>query len=345
MRVQLFVAVVDAFEQRPLVLDRICVARAYCSPSSTSSAGSMRGARGSSCARNGAFVECSDSASAGFTRRARQPFEYAPVADRGEDQVLVPDRAFGAQQFDRLEHVVQVVRRLAHAHEHDFADGAQPRASTTCATISALPRWRLRPSRPVMQKTQPTAQPTWVETQTASRGSSTHSTVWPSASSTSSRPEPSSPACSHARAPSSSAPLRSRAAQCAVAREKILGSRRPLPSGSAWVHAGAGLVRGRVWRRGRAGAGGCVRSAWQPNATPRGVGPTPLRCVSASILPAILPIALATASRVDGAHPGSRAATRDPVPRRSISGNFLERLFLARKRTAKAKYQVEIAAQ
>ena len=67
------------------------------------------------------------------------------------------------------------------------------RASTTWATISALASWRSRPSRPVMQKTQPTAQPTWVDTHSPSRGSSTLSTVWPSASSTSRRSEPSAP--------------------------------------------------------------------------------------------------------------------------------------------------------
>ncbi len=49
-------------------------------------------------------------------------------------------------------------------------------ASTTCATISALPRWRCRPSRPVMQNTQPTAQPTCVETHSPCGGSSTLST-------------------------------------------------------------------------------------------------------------------------------------------------------------------------
>ena len=47
-----------------------------------------------------------------------------------------------------------------------------------------------------MQNTQPTAQPTCVETHTPSRGSSTLSTVWPSASASSRRGEPSAPRCS-----------------------------------------------------------------------------------------------------------------------------------------------------
>jgi hypothetical protein len=61
------------------------------------------------------------------------------------------------------------------------------RASATWATISPLSSWRSRPSLPVMQNTQPTAQPTWVDTHRPSRGSSTLSTAWPSASSTSRR--------------------------------------------------------------------------------------------------------------------------------------------------------------
>jgi hypothetical protein len=44
------------------------------------------------------------------------------------------------------------------------------RACTTCAKSSSSVRLRSRPSRPVQQKRQPTAQPTWVETHTPSRG-------------------------------------------------------------------------------------------------------------------------------------------------------------------------------
>ena len=63
------------------------------------------------------------------------------------------------------------------------------RARATCATISPLVRWRARPSRPVMQNTQPTAQPTCVETQTPSPGSSTLSIVRPSSSASRKRVE------------------------------------------------------------------------------------------------------------------------------------------------------------
>ena len=51
------------------------------------------------------------------------------------------------------------------------------RASATCATISAPPSWRSRPSRPVVQKVQPTAQPIWLDTHSPPRGSSTLSTA------------------------------------------------------------------------------------------------------------------------------------------------------------------------
>ena len=53
-----------------------------------------------------------------------------------------------------------------------FFTARMRRASTTWARISMLVTCRIRPLLPVMQKRQPTAQPTWVETQSPSRGSS-----------------------------------------------------------------------------------------------------------------------------------------------------------------------------
>ena len=41
-------------------------------------------------------------------------------------QVLVRDGALGAEQLDGLDHRVEVVRRLAHAHEHHLVHPAQP---------------------------------------------------------------------------------------------------------------------------------------------------------------------------------------------------------------------------
>ena len=77
----------------------------------------MTCAFGSSCARKSARVVCSDSASAGLTAPSRQALEHAAIADGGEHQALVADAARRAEQFDGVEHVVHVVRRLAHAHE------------------------------------------------------------------------------------------------------------------------------------------------------------------------------------------------------------------------------------
>jgi len=75
-----------------------------------------------------------------------------------------------------------------------------------------------------MQNTQPTAQPTWVETHNPSRGSSTLSTVWPSASSTSRRAEPSSLGCSE-RSRARPCQIGQQRRQCAahVERQEVLG--------------------------------------------------------------------------------------------------------------------------
>ena len=51
---------------------------------------------------------------------ARQALEHATIADGGEHQVLVRDIRRSAEQIDRFEHVVDIVRRLAHAHEGDL---------------------------------------------------------------------------------------------------------------------------------------------------------------------------------------------------------------------------------
>jgi len=112
------------------------------------------------------------------------------------------------------------------------------RASATWAMISALPTCRSRPSRPVMQNWQPTAQPTCDDTQRPSRGSSTLSTVWPSASATSSRSEPSAPGCAATTraSPASSASMAGKAS-INGAGKKLAGRRLPLFLGRAWDHS------------------------------------------------------------------------------------------------------------
>ncbi|MCY1236921.1 hypothetical protein D9M72_495970 [compost metagenome] len=61
----------------------------------------------------------------GLDALLRQGFEHAQVAHGGEHQILVADIAFGAEQVDGFEHVVEVVRGFTHAHEHDFLHRAQ----------------------------------------------------------------------------------------------------------------------------------------------------------------------------------------------------------------------------
>ncbi|MNY47471.1 hypothetical protein D3C86_1827410 [compost metagenome] len=115
-----------------------------------------------------------------------------------------------------------------------FFTGRKRRASATWATISAVLNWRSRPLLPVMQNTQPTAQPTWLETHRPSRGSSTLSTICLSASSTSKRAEPSAAGCSElrrARALSSSVNC-GRALRTASGRKfSVFWWRVPLSSG------------------------------------------------------------------------------------------------------------------
>ena len=124
--------------------------------------------------------------------------------------------------------------------------GRRLRASATWATISALPSWRSRPPMPVMQNTQPTAQPTWLETHRPPRGSSTASTERPSARPTRRRREPSAPAWSarstaSARSSASSAgsAVRSASGRKSSGRRLPVGLRlgpRPLAQHALLVH-------------------------------------------------------------------------------------------------------------
>ncbi len=88
----------------------------------------MRGARGSSSLRSASSVVCSESASAGLTRptgsaSSRSKARRSPTVEK--TRFLCPIPPARAEQFDRVEHLLQVVRRLAHAHQDHLADGAQ----------------------------------------------------------------------------------------------------------------------------------------------------------------------------------------------------------------------------
>ena len=86
----------------------------------------MRGARGNSCARSSGFVVCSDSASAGLMDPSgnRSNTRRSPTVEN--TRFFVARSPSVAEQRDGVEHVVEVVRRFAHAHEHD-APHALPR--------------------------------------------------------------------------------------------------------------------------------------------------------------------------------------------------------------------------
>ena len=111
--------------------------------------------------------------------------------------------------------------------------------------------WRIRPSVPVMQNAQPTAQPTWLDTHTPSRGSSTLSTVWPSCRPSSRRAAPSSAGVLAAQL-HLAVPLRQQFGQGGHQRRRQPAGQRRL----AWVqrqraNGAAPALHGRAWRRGR----------------------------------------------------------------------------------------------
>jgi hypothetical protein len=113
-------AVVDAVEQRPLHLQRIAGApRVGVAERDELVGRELRRARQQARAqrRVGAVQREGERRLDAALRQAR---EGAPVADGREDEALVADAAGGAEQVDRLEHRVEVVRRLAHAHEDDL---------------------------------------------------------------------------------------------------------------------------------------------------------------------------------------------------------------------------------
>ena len=150
----------------------------------------MRGARGSSVARRAGLVVCNDSASAGLTSPSgrRSNTRGSPTVENTRflcpTLPSVPSSSIASSTLSRLCAGSPIPMKTT------LLTALIERASATCATISPLVTWRIRPLRPVMQNWQPTAQPTWLETHTPPRGSSTLSTVWPSPRPSSSRAAP-----------------------------------------------------------------------------------------------------------------------------------------------------------
>ncbi len=216
-------------------------------------------------ARRSARVVCSDSASAGFTRGVRQALEHARVAHRREHQVLVADAAFRAEQLDGLEHVVEVVRGLAHAHEHHLASPAARGAPAPPAPRSRRcpPAAAARRGRSCRTGSPRRSPPAW--RRTARRAAAARSTVWPPASSTSRRAEPSSAGCSSEPA---QRPLelghqfrQQRAHRGPAGSPPACGGRSTGPA--RWTTAAAHGARGTASRHARAGGLGSGRCAWE----------------------------------------------------------------------------------
>ena len=114
--VELVVAVVDALEQRPLILDRIArVAGVLFAEFDQRFGRDSRRARQQVRAQ---FRLGRVATAPAFDALPGQRLEHARVAHRREHQVLVADAALGAEQIDGFEHVLEIVRRLAHAHEN-----------------------------------------------------------------------------------------------------------------------------------------------------------------------------------------------------------------------------------
>ena len=121
----LVVAVIDAGQQRPLQLHRIAGAAGV----DLGRVDQLVGAQAWR-ARQQLLAQLSPGGVQRQSQRRldaaqRQALKHSAVAHGREHQILVPDVAGSAQQLDRLDHVVEVVRGLAHAHEHHLLDRPQ----------------------------------------------------------------------------------------------------------------------------------------------------------------------------------------------------------------------------
>ena len=197
-----------------------CVARAYASPSCDELRRSRCAARAAAAARAASAlrrvqrqrergldrVRAAGARTRADRRRSRTRGSCAPMSPSVPSSV------------DRVEHVVEVVRRLAHAHEHDAASPARRvRASATCATISALLELAQRARRGPSCRTRSRPRSRPASRRTGRRAAAARSR-WsgrpPSASR--SRAEPSAPGCSERTRRGSRSSPRSRAARRAT---------------------------------------------------------------------------------------------------------------------------------
>ena len=151
--------VVDAVDQRPLILDRVAGAAGVGFAEFDELVGAMRGALGSSSARRSARLVWSDSASAGLTARVgrRSKTRWSPTVEN--TRFLWPMPPSPPRSWIASIDVVEVVGRLAHAHEYHFLHGTLAPADHLGDDLGAA-HLTQQAVAPVMQNTQPTAQPT-----------------------------------------------------------------------------------------------------------------------------------------------------------------------------------------
>ena len=122
-RLDLRLAVIDAFKQRPLILNRVSGRPRVAFPQLDQFFRVDARRLWQQPGAQGGVRRMQRERQRRLDTTLRQPLEHAPIANRREHQVIVADRAFGAEQLDRIKHVIEVVRRLAHAHEDDFLHG------------------------------------------------------------------------------------------------------------------------------------------------------------------------------------------------------------------------------
>ena len=120
--INLFITVVHTFDQGPLVLDRVAggagidLARLHqiLRVKTRGSRQQLRPQLGPRAVQRQS--QCR------LDKALRQTLEHPRIAHGGKHQIFVTDVAHRAQQLNGLHHRVQVVRGLAHAHEHHFFD-------------------------------------------------------------------------------------------------------------------------------------------------------------------------------------------------------------------------------
>ena len=184
-----------------------------------------------------------------------------------------PEPARIGQRRHRLEDAIEVEQRLAHAHEHDVRQARRwstirrRAAARTWSTISAVVRSRLKPSSPVAQNGQPTAQPAWLEMHTVWR-----SRCWPRRSA--GPGSASGPTRSARHRPAGGGPSRSGRRRPGAApyrpgcrSEKAASSSARRPAGRVWIDAARRRPAGPQGVVQLAGAVGGLVALGKPGAT------------------------------------------------------------------------------